>query len=231
MNNIYLVCGYRRTGKDTLFKILDNKSKNLLNSDTLFQSQKPWQIYKNPNHQNISFNNEKYQRIAFADTLKEEASEVYGIPKYIDDEDKDIKQFVHYKTKELVSARDIYIEWGAYRKSQNINYWCQLALSSVPLNIQNFNIKSTNRGTYDVNYVITDFRFEHEADYSKSNYDNVITIRVYRSDVPIPDKNIDSEHNLDKYSTEFLLVTDDNEFKKALELFPQYTNYIKCETI
>src|SRR4030042_3174435 len=104
---ITLVCGYRRTGKDKLYDILTN---NILEKDRF-----KWRVYKpstsiSPDSKFDKF--QKYKRIGFADALKREASLEYGIPEHIDDNEKDIKQFQHYKSDTIVSARDIYIELG-----------------------------------------------------------------------------------------------------------------------
>ena len=201
---VTLVCGYRRTGKDTLYEIITN------NENPLFH----WQIYEHPLLREERFYGwNKYKRIAFANALKQEASEKYGIPLIIPDSEKDLKQFRHYKSGELVSARDIYIEWGAERRAQNQDYWCEQALTHVP-------------NDPNVNCIITDWRFRNEAQYAIKTFESVVTIRVWRSDVPEPSIDIESEHNLDKYRTDYLLVLDDDEFKKAVIRFPQYANYI-----
>lgn len=211
---ITLVCGYRRTGKDMLFNILSNPDES--------SSRFKWRIYKHPDKLDKTFKsaNTKYMRTSFADALKREASAQYGIPLSISDADKDKRQFTHYSTGETVSARDIYIEWGAIRREQDLNYWCKSALAVVP-----------NDRT--ANCVVTDWRFRNEAIYALNTFNNVITVRIYRSDVPEPAMDIESEHNLDTYTTDFLLLRDkdDEEFIKAVRRFPQYANYIACESI
>jgi len=83
---IILICGYKRTGKDTLYAILSNQ--------VTFSNRFKWRIYKHPNQINRKFQSDNetiyYERIAFADLLKHEASEIYGIPEIISDSDKDI---------------------------------------------------------------------------------------------------------------------------------------------
>lgn len=207
-----LICGYRRTGKDKLYSILKGTDVS-----ERFQ----WRVYKNPANilvinKNLSSN--KYARISFADKLKLEASEEYNIPKRIPDQDKDLKQFIHPQTKELVSARDIYIEWGSIRRTQDIDYWCKEACKGIDTKKM---------------YLVTDWRFQNEAEFLCNNYQNSTTIRIYRSEVPEPDLNIESEHNLDNYCSDLLLLQDDNpeEFAKALKRFPQYILYVPCELI
>lgn len=205
---VILICGYRRTGKDTV-------CASLLHSDGKYR----WRIYKHPSSIHKYFDkspNSSYFRTAFADALKIEASAEYGIPITVNDADKDTKQFVHYKTNETVSARDIYIEWGAFRRTQNIDYWCKMALD-----------ENCAKGG---NCVVTDWRFCNESRYANDNFD-VTTVRVYRSEVPEPAIDIQSEHDLDDYCTDFLLISDgvEGEFEKAVQRFPQYKDYVMSE--
>jgi len=178
-----------------------------------------WKTYKHPDNKcpvRITPGPDKFvcTRTAFADKLKSEASEIYGIPSVVADAEKDIKQFEHYITGELVSARDIYIEWGAIRRAQNHNYWCKMVLESIDTNV--------------TNCFVTDWRYPNEAKFMIETYNNVVTVRLYRSDVPEPPIHIDSEHSLDSYRTDILLIRDDleNEFEKTLHKFPQYQGYI-----
>jgi hypothetical protein len=206
---VSLICGYQKTGKDALFKLL-NSEQNMEDLD--FYHFK-WRVYIN------SLNNSKplnclcgnVVRRSFADELKKEILEIYQIP-IVPDNEKDIKQFKHYITGEIISLRDACIEWGAFRRTQNINYWAEKALS----NLLNDNV-----------YIVTDWRFLNEKQYAITNFD-VETIRIYRSNVPIPNINIDSEHQLDTQLTDFLLIPDDvsGEFERCLKIFPQYASYV-----
>lgn len=208
---ITLVCGYRRTGKDTFFIKISSSPGNKL--ETLFK----WRVFAlNPSH--IKFDEFNSVRTAFADSLKEEASEEYNIPLVVPDVDKDIKQFVHYKSEATVSARDIYLEWGAIRRTQDPDYWCKAAFKKVSLNEK-------------INCVVTDWRYRNEATHVLNNYQNVTTVRLWRSDVPEPPAHIDSEHDLDNYRTDILLLRDDmeGELQKAKEKFPQYVNYVATD--
>jgi hypothetical protein len=204
--NTILICGYRRTGKDTLYSILTTSPTSV--------DRFKWRIYHRMNQStqiSKQFDCMNYERIAFADILKREASDIYGIPMQVSDADKDIKQFVHYQTHELVSARDIYIEHGRIRREQDPEYWCKAAFANK------------------TNTIVTDWRYHNEAAYAINHIDNVLTIRIYRSAVPEPDSSIDSEHDLDTYLTDFLLLPDgiEDEFNKAIIKFPQYINYVE----
>ena len=217
LEKVILLCGYRRTGKDTFFvKLSDNKQDNLF----------LWKIYKDPTSSRNTFDSSlKYIRTAFADSLKQdEVPAIYGIPTFVSDLDKDLKQFIHYKTGELVSARDIYIEWGTIRRASDPDYWCKAAFKRPSLE------ETVDSSTC---CVVTDWRFHNEATYMLNTYNDVLTVRLYRSDIPEPDVTIESEHSLDNYRTDFLLLRDnmEGEYEKVIEKFPQYAGYVSCGTI
>lgn len=198
-----LVCGYRRTGKDALAAIMSGQH---------IPARFKWRIYARDKTLKLE-RDLSCKRIAFADELKAEASAVYSIPLGVPDEQKDIKQFIHYKTKWEVSARDIYIEWGNIRRNEDIDYWCRAAFESIDES--------------DI-CIVTDWRFPNEKEYTFRTFKDTVTVRVYRSDVPEPDANIESEHKLDDFQTDFLLIRDDfpGEFERTCSKFPQYKDYI-----
>jgi hypothetical protein len=210
---IFLVAGYRRTGKDMLFNILSNPD----DSTSRFK----WRVYKHPDNEWMEFRGDgEYQRLAFADQLKREASLQYGIPLVVSDAEKDRKQFIHYQTGAQVSARDIYIEWGAVRRAENPNYWCAAAAKQVT--------------DPNMKYVVTDWRYRNESRYIIKTLPYVVTVRVYRSEVPEPDLTIESEHDLDAETTHTLLLREDDhekEFVAAVKRFPQYQDFVPCETL
>lgn len=206
---VILLCGYRRTGKDTLYQKLSR-------TDTTGFL---WTIYQHPDRVSVPFPSEsKYIRSAFADALKVEAGRIYDIPETIPDANKDIQQFIHYKTGALVSARDIYIEWGACRRAEDPDYWCKTALSMV-------------NAADDDWIVVTDWRFANESNYVIANCAKTITCRLYRSDIVEPEATIESEHQLDPYLTDLLLVRNSTEFDLAVNRFPQYRGYVPTGTV
>lgn len=207
--SLILISGYCRTGKDRLYDILAQRP---------VPQQFKWRIYKDPNNPKNTFDlSHNYTRVSFADLLKLEAAHQYGIPEVVSDDEKDIKQFKHYVTGELVSARDIYIEWGAIRRDQDPNYWCKLAIDQL---------RGWKTG------VVTDWRFLNEVKYALNTCSQVVTVRIYRSEIVEPPLHIRSEHELDGYRADFLLVRDDpEEFIKAVQRFPQYRGYVPGDTL
>lgn len=208
---VILICGYRKTGKDMLYQKLSRKAPLDLFS---------WSIYASPLVDSSKvyndFNTGTYIRQALADKLKSEANTQYSISSYISDNEKDIKQFIHPITKALVSARDIYIEWGEKRRGEDPEYWC----------------KCIEKPLLGETVVITDWRHPNERDYFVNEYGNVITMRVYRGDVIEPPKNVISEHDLDNVLTDYVLIFDKpGEWDILLEHFPQYQNYVLVSRI
>ena len=201
--NVILLCGYRRTGKDSLYQKLNNENNYI------------WHVFQDPNKNIIFPTKVEYIRSAFADALKLETSQIYGITH--DEFDKDVKNIIHYKTSELVSKRDIYIEWASVRRLEDPIYWCKAAF--------------TNLDYIDKWIVVTDWRFTNEENYVKENSKNVITCRLFRSDVIEPDVQIVSEHQLDNVLTDFLLLSSEKDFKNVIVKFPQYKSYVKTGII
>ena len=59
----------------------------------------------------------------------------------------------------------------------------------------------------------------------------MIIVHVYRSEVLEPASDINSEHELDNYCTNFLLILDniDGEFERTVSRFSQYKDHIISE--
>lgn len=134
MVNIYLLCGYSKTGKDTFYH-------------NLYEQKYNWLVYGKTK----LILPTQAVRLAFADNIKIEAAQIYNIPYIVND--KDNKQFTHYITGKIVSARDIYIECAAIRKQENIYYWVKQIVDII---IQYYS-------TSDI--IITDWRFQEEIYY------------------------------------------------------------------
>ncbi len=110
--------------------------------------------------------------------------------------------------------RNDLIQLAENRKLTDPSYWIRKALESV---------EYTNE-KYRMCY-ISGFRFPIEYEYSKSVAKLVITGRVYRKEVPIPDNP--EEHALDNFATDFLFIGKNTTLEEACERFPQYRNYVK----
>lgn len=195
-----LICGYRRSGKDTL-------ATDLMSSDT--KKLERWNFYCNwvsPNNNEIDYNSLcTYTRKAFAQTLKEEASKIIGIP--VEEIDKRKEEF----WREGETIRSFLISYATKEREKDVDCWCKKALMDLPEYL-----------------IITDFRFPNELEYVKSHYEKVITIRVVSRSVSVPSPEDMSERSLDNLLTDYVVVPNDREYssikeyKNMLKLFPQY---------
>lgn len=190
---IRLVCGYRRTGKDTLVK--------------MFNHQEPfkWLVYRSP-HNVKPWSITTVKRVSFADNLRSEVNNIYDMEKY---KNYDYDELKSVKVLGDKTYRDLLIEHAALRRDQNIDYWVASAADWDNL-------------SDDV--MVTDWRYPNEFAYLSLHHP--ITIRLYRSDISIPDESMISEHQLDNVLTDFLLVNSEDEFDQAIKVFPQYKNYV-----
>src|SRR5579883_26069 len=194
---VHLVCGYSRTGKDTLFQILfcggkiedyTGTREEMKEKESRLSFRK-WLVYSAPTTTKPDFGDRsKLKRIAFADALKEEAFLCLNLEgKYQDYEDMKDKKLVypqHDPMSEPVPKllRQHYIDHGTMRRKQDIDYWCKKALEK-------------HRGKED-HVMVTDFRFTNEAAFSFKHF-TTDTTRVFNSEVKVAPKDVVSEHELD----------------------------------
>lgn len=198
------ICGYRGTGKDYLFEQFNgNKEFN-------------WKIYHNPKSPKpFPKDHQHCIKVALAYELKKSVMVkiVFGVHKLSVDLDwldlhKDQKIF------DGKSFRDFCIEEATAARKIDENIWCKLS----PLSSYDPMTGET--------YFLTDFRHWNEHRYCVEIADEITSIRVFNSEIPIPPKEINSEHNLDYFLTDFLLLRKEEDFIRAVELFPQYKNYV-----
>lgn len=219
--HIHLVAGYSRSGKDTLFKILSEggKIEDFGGDHRETKSQfKKWLIYSAKDTAKPNFgDHSKLKRVGFADALKEESFKVLGLTgKYQDYESEKDKKLVYPQYDPMSEPvpkllRQHYIDHGSMRREQDIDYWAKAAL---------------NPFKDDLGHVIvTDFRFLNENAHAVKNF-ITNTTRVFNSQVRIAPKDVVSEHDLDDFLTDYLLVHSEEEFTKALVVFPQYSHFI-----
>ena len=93
------------------------------------------------------------------------------------------------------------------KKEFGPNYFVDLVVEDV-----------TNKLEKGTNVFITDTRYPYEILH------NAITIRLFRSDVPII--NTRSERSMDDYKCSYVFCKNDDDFKLLCTMQPQYTDYI-----
>lgn len=192
---IVAIIGYRRTGKDTLFKILNKEIENY----------EKWSLYSELECEKHYIFDKQYNRIALAESLKERICKLNSI-KYIEEE-KDLKNIEIDNI--LYSFRDLCIQ---YANSNDPLIWIKKVLKII---------QKDNK-----NYMITDLRLLHELKMLE-DLENFVSIRIFDGLKEIPCENIKSEHELDSYRTDFLLLRNTN-LQNFLVLFPQYSNFNNC---
>ncbi len=226
----YLISGTRRTGKDTL-------ASSLLNQDEVKDKRiKPWLIYGGKKEWKLP--SENAHRISFAYGVKLEVARSLDLDLPI--VDSEAKDYLIVKGKLL---RNHLIDLAMEKKRIDPSYWVKDSLERLPypldseeksIDSEEKSIDSEEKSIYkgEEDVVVTDFRFEKdEYGYlTKMGYE-VVTIRVFRSEVHIPTKEEDPlgiEHDLDHFQCDFLLVTSEQGFQSAISLYPQYSDYVQC---
>lgn len=188
MEHAVMICGYRTHGKDFFFKKLVKEIDNKFICLAKFENK--------INDLIIILNSEKFKRIAFADCLKQSLN-------FLNPTDKDIKKYhkidgkyveVFDSNLPLFSFRDILIEHAKIMKEKDINHWVKLGISEL-------DFKSCN--------VITDWRFYHEYDCLSEIFPEIFTFRIFNFEKDIPSSNVDSEHELDYFETDFIILPFD----------------------
>lgn len=163
-----------------------------------------WIVLSKPgttNHIKFTYST-KYIRIAFADDLKEYVLKKYGLNPSI--QKTDVIPQVHS------TYRDLLIKESIETKKINETIWVESAVTKIKDN--------------DLDICITDWRFPYELEYIRKKVnDQPLTARVFRKDVPIP--RDDTEHQLDTFPTDIVILPNSSHIPRLVELFPQYKEY------
>lgn len=221
---LFQLTAYRRTGKDYLFT-------NLPNVRTL-----GWVVY-GPCGSNLKLPT-KAVRMAFADKLKVMVCEHLGLDKIENpskihpilnvnhsmtssewltsgsiDLLKDIPcNEVNLPYLNVKTLRHWLIEYGWEKKQNgNLRYFVDLIEKEVQDEIKRGN-----------SVFITDTRYPYEV------IDQSVTIRLFRSDVPIPPADDHSERSMDNYRCDYVLCLNNDEFEILKMAQPQYSEYVYC---
>jgi len=217
---VTLCVGYTRTGKDTLYSDFRSNDAFVTSLDTSDDEYKEvrWYVYSLKGEEPELSGN--MVRVGFADALKEDACKSLGLRgSWIDYEaEKNTKMVIDPFSLDTITLRQYYIVFGQRAKEEHgESIWARRAFATWA---------GTNHHLF-----ACDTRFFVELFAAMKIDDKPQTIRLFRSEVPIPvpvkDGGYDSEHSLDILTTKFLFVADkDRDFKKAVELWPQYKNYV-----
>jgi hypothetical protein len=197
MNHLILICGYRRSGKDTLYQQLNGNSNIPLGL-----------VYRNPsskeNFAALTNTYAPYQRVSIADEIKRQVKTLLGLPADFDME-ANKEKVVGSKT-----FRQHCIDLALTLRETDPLCWVRTAFTDLKAD----------------NVAVTDWRFRNEAKYLTDSYPHVITVRVFRSCVPLPKEDEVCERDLDLVVTDFLIVPSQIEFERACQVFPQYKRFV-----
>ena len=244
---LHLNIAYRRTGKDTLFKLVEAGCK--IQDANIIPEKTTYLIYASEDAKIPSYRR-SITRVSFADAVKvivcQNLGLIGGFQKYEDVKDMPIGhirtgthgQCIRFDTKvtedeakylqtlprplidnkvEALTLRQYYINHAMAKRAEDPDIWARTAYAPY------IEMLSKRRDIPDL--FSTDTRFTNEVKLAKAQFLHVTTTRIYRSCVPVPPTSEASEHELDTLATNYLFVTDPEEFRKALTLFPQYRDY------
>lgn len=253
---IYLVCGYRGSGKDTLFKQLSDNSSIPFNWIILRNPSIPFtfnQLITQSINQLITQSSgalsggviNRIKRVSFADNLKKSVLEWIQFPSHLDPEifkDMSLKEIEDKNGIKLrdgcdrsLSLRDYYRSFGQIKRLEDPDYWCKLSFSHLPVSALSAQ-----------SFIVTDWRYHNEYEYLNKLVGNggitnklpnkltntltneLITMRVFRKSVAIPPM-IPSEHSLDDFATDYVFIPEQNHLEELQYLckqFPFYQDYI-----
>lgn len=129
---VHLVCGYRRTGKDTLAKYFTGETE---------WSNFNWSVFRHPECYLI-FEVVRCQQVSFARKLKEHVLSMLNLSP-----DLDVEQMKDVLIVDGKLLRHHFMDYAMEKRLENIDYWAELAFSGV----------STHS-----NVVVSDWRFVNE---------------------------------------------------------------------
>jgi hypothetical protein len=155
-------------------------------------------------------------RLALADMVKQEVKENLGIKfktKELEELAKDSLMIFNTKEKGYRVLREYYIEHAMKMRDENPDHWCNQVYVSL----------LTHPEEVD-NIIITDWRFKNERQFFRS-YAPVSTYRIFRCEADDENFFDVSEHSLDDEVTDFLVVSNLEDIKRAKAKFPQYQEY------
>ena len=204
---VYLVCGFRRTGKDTLLAQFNRDPNCPIPFDN-------WEIRARPS-QPYFLIVQPVKQVSFAQPLKDMVIKKLGMPVDTDIEaikDQPLSEEFRQSYSKGTTFRDVLIEVAKEGRLQDPDYWCKSAFAP--------NLSSP------IPIMVTDWRYPNEKDFV-AKLAKVITIRVFRKEVPVP--TTESEIQLNADQTDYILTpvsSDQSQWSRAIEVLPQYRHYI-----
>jgi len=224
----HLICGYKRSGKDTFYKKIQtgafykhtedpsqDTNKHSLNHYTniYLESEPRFYILSKPGTTTSIEVLKNSIRIAMANMVKQEVNHNLRIGFKTKELAKDNLTIYDNEKGKYRVLREYYIEHAMKMREMNPDHWCH----------QSYLHLLTSEEEND-NVVITDWRFKNEKEFFE-NYGPVITYRIFRSETDDENFFDVSEHSLDQENTDFLVLGNLKDIERAKSKFPQYKDY------
>lgn len=207
--------GYTGTGKDVFFSdIQQHKLGWTAQLDTPLVR---WRVYCDSSRRFDALGwvdrlcnmpKESIYRLAFADKLKEDVHQRLGLVS---------AQSMRPNAKDVfvvdgLTLRQHYIKRAKEVRDSDPTFYARMAWETRQQILQD---------DPEAVFIVTDHRYANEV----PTWD-VVSIRLFRSAVPVPAADNESERSLDTHTSDLLLVPDDKvEWKQAIKQFPQYRHY------
>ena len=131
-----------------------------------------------------------FKRLAFADKLKDEVSDLYKIDRQLMDTQQGKETEINGK-----SVRDILITHAQNKRKIDTHHWCHYIKDDIL--------------SCDDYIVITDWRFLEEFLYLKKLNLDIITIRIIRESVK--GNNCETENELNNFNFDYILENNKND--------------------
>jgi hypothetical protein len=209
---IFLISGYKKTGKDTSGR--EFKSGHF---------EHHWLIYVAASEAHLE--PERFNRLtksltsakllAFAMPIRQALQARFNLPPDYDwDANKDSAIF------EGKLLREHMIAYAQEKRKQDKGYFAKEAFASL---------LAEGGGSA----IVTDFRFPEEL-YTLSNKAKLITVRLFRAAAVPPmsaNPETDTEHQLDNTALDYLLVPAVADFAVCAKFLPVYARYVCVGTI
>lgn len=210
---IILICGYVRMGKDGVLSTL--QGSGLYRYDVYTTRVE----YKSA----LLLPGSWYHRVALADELKKRVGLrlKLSVPELDALKDKPLCHPYTFKATEpyFPMYRSVLIDYATNVRATDPDYWSRTAFNL------SFRPDSAN--------VVTDFRFPNELAFFQREAQGrkVITLRIHRPSVTIPDGDIESEHALDDLEPDLFLVPRGTHIEKLHAVYPYLIKYKLTHTL
>lgn len=222
--NCHLVCGYKRSGKDTFYKaILNNKILSIENDINKLEDKSPiFYILSKKEKDKVSlvFNIKNIPlQVALANMVKKEVQSNLKIKfnkPELEEICKDYLSFFDEEKGRYKTLRENYIEHAMKMRKETPEHWCKEA--------EDYIFEKKKEITDLSDFVVTDWRFPNERIFFEHTF-KCYTYRIYREEADDENFFDETEHSLDYESTDFLVLGKIDDFETAKNRFPQYEGY------